>query len=109
MVTFRFDCDRIDNASFEFIPRVVWRAQHGAKVHRVFIAQDQTVDHMRSASWTPRYFSRNGWTPELEKELLGRAREKVRELVAAHQPPEGRDEVLVRIDQVIETARKELC
>ena len=74
-----------------------------------YITQEQTLDHMKSSTWIPRFFSRNGWTLEQEQALLGRAREKVRELVAAHQSPEGREEALVRIDQVIEAAKKELC
>jgi trimethylamine--corrinoid protein Co-methyltransferase len=74
-----------------------------------YLAHSHTVQHMRAASWTPRYFSRNGWTPKLEEQLLEKARAHVNELIAAHQAPPGKADQLARIDQVIQRARRELC
>jgi trimethylamine:corrinoid methyltransferase-like protein len=74
-----------------------------------YIAHDQTVMQMRASTWMPQAFSRNGWTAEAEKELLEKTRLRADEMISRHQPPEGRQEIMPRIDDVLDRAKAELC
>ena len=40
-MAFRFAGHRTDDAVFELLRCVIWRAQYGAQIHRVLIAQAQ--------------------------------------------------------------------
>ncbi|NJD01491.1 MAG: hypothetical protein FIA99_02555 [Ruminiclostridium sp.] len=74
-----------------------------------FLTQDHTLKHMKSSPWIPELLARNGWSPEVEEELLGKAIRKVNEIKASYIKPEGRGEGLAKARTVIERARKELC
>jgi len=74
-----------------------------------FLAHEHTISHMRSALWFPLCFSRNGYSPEIEKTALQEARKRVQDLVARHQAPEKGKDRLDQIDRIIQRAKTELC
>jgi trimethylamine:corrinoid methyltransferase-like protein len=75
---------------------------------RNFLQEDHTASFFRQASWLPAVFSRNGWTPEQDRQVKEKALRKVKELVAAYRKPTGREEPLARARTVVERARREL-
>jgi trimethylamine:corrinoid methyltransferase-like protein len=75
---------------------------------RNFLQEDHTASFFRQASWLPAVFSRNGWTPEQDRQVKEKALRKVKELVAAYRKPTGREEPLARARAVVERARREL-
>jgi trimethylamine:corrinoid methyltransferase-like protein len=75
---------------------------------RNFLQEDHTARHFRQSSWLPRFYSRNGWTPEEDQAVKDRALRKVKELVSAYRKPTGREDQLIRARAVVERARREL-
>jgi trimethylamine:corrinoid methyltransferase-like protein len=67
-----------------------------------------TLDHFRSL-WLPTYVDRRGWNgARSDREMLDRAQGKVTELLAEYRKPEGREDQLAKMREVVERARKKL-
>jgi trimethylamine--corrinoid protein Co-methyltransferase len=75
---------------------------------RNFLDDEHTVRHLRENAWMPDFYGRSGWTPEQDRDIVDKALGKVRELVAGHRKPEGREEQLAAARAVVDRARREL-
>lgn len=75
---------------------------------RNYLGERHTAAHLRQELWLPNFFGRNGWTAAEDETIKQRALAKVKELVAAHEKPTGRDEQLGAAREVVERARREL-
>ena len=74
-----------------------------------YMNQDHTLDHFRDDTWLPPTIDRSGYAgPEWEQGVLDRLQDKVDELIASYQKPEGREEQLAKMRKVVERARAEL-
>ncbi len=81
----------------------------GFGLDKTYMTQDHTLDHFRDDSWLPEIFDRSGYAgPEWEKAVLDRLQQKADELIASYQKPEGREDQLAKMREVVERARKEL-
>jgi trimethylamine:corrinoid methyltransferase-like protein len=80
----------------------------GFGLDRNFVEQDHTLAHFRRECWLPAFYGRNGWTPEDDQAVKDKALKKVKELVAAHRKPAGRDDQIAKAKAVVERARREL-
>ena len=75
-----------------------------------YMETDNTLQHYRSALWIPELLERLGWTGlKTEERVLGRARQKVNDLVASYKKPDVDEEKLAKMRQIVARARKELC
>jgi trimethylamine:corrinoid methyltransferase-like protein len=71
---------------------------------------DNTLRHYRSALWIPELLERLGWTGlKTEEQVLGRARQKVADLVASYKRPDVDEGKLEKMRQIVARARKKLC
>ncbi len=71
--------------------------------------QDHTLDHFRDDTWLPPTIDRSGYAgADWEEAVLDRLQNKVDALIAGYRKPEGREEKLVKMREVVERARKEL-
>lgn len=75
---------------------------------RNFLQEEHTAGRFRQEIWQPKFLGRNGWTPEEDQAAKDKALKKVKELMAAHRKPTGREEPLAKARAVLERARKEL-
>jgi trimethylamine:corrinoid methyltransferase-like protein len=73
-----------------------------------FLMTENTLEHMRSATWMPNSFSRDAWTPEADAAALARAAARVRELVSEYRKPEGREDQVAAARAVVERAKREM-
>ncbi|NOY81976.1 MAG: hypothetical protein GXP31_13345 [Kiritimatiellaeota bacterium] len=74
-----------------------------------YMNQDHTLEHFRDDTWLPATIDRSGYAgPEWEQGVLDRLQDKVDELIAGYRKPEGRDEQLAGMREVLERARREL-
>jgi len=80
----------------------------GYGVQRNYLETEHTMRHFRGCIWEPEFSSRRGWDHETEKEARHRALEKVKHLVSEYKKPEVDPDILSKVRQVIERARKEL-
>ncbi|MCK5802505.1 MAG: trimethylamine methyltransferase family protein [Lentisphaeria bacterium] len=73
-----------------------------------YMEEDHTISHLRQESWMPEFYGRNGWTPEEDQAVKDKALAKVKELVAAHRKPDGREDQLAAAKAVVARAKREL-
>jgi len=71
-----------------------------------FMSHSHTIKNMKGSSWIPEYFTREGWSPEIEEKTVKNALEKVKEIKAGYKKPEGREDKVEKAKQVIEKAKK---
>ena len=70
---------------------------------------DHTLRHFRSSLWLPALIDRSGYAgPESDREALGKAQQQFDGLLAQYEKPEGREEQLAAMRQVVDRARGEL-
>lgn len=67
-----------------------------------------TLVHLRDSQWLPELMDRSGWTADLEARVIERIRVRIRELLESYRKPEGREEQLAAMREVVERARKAL-
>jgi len=68
-----------------------------------------TLKHFRSSLWLPHILERSGWNGfQMEKRILEKAQNKVEELVNNYQKPEGREEKLAKMREIVSKAEKDL-
>jgi trimethylamine:corrinoid methyltransferase-like protein len=72
-----------------------------------FMSHDHTIKNMKESSWTPKYFTREGWSIEIEEKIIKNALERVKEIKATYKKPEGREDKVEKVRKVIEKAKKE--
>ena len=81
----------------------------GFGIGNSYLTKDHTLNHFRDDTWVPAILDRSGYAgPEWEQGILDRFQDKVDELIASHRKPEGRDDQLRRMREVVERARREL-
>ena len=81
----------------------------GFGMGKSYVNQDHTLDHFRDDTWLPPTIDRSGYAgPVWEQGVLDRLQDRVDELIASHQKPEGREHQLAAMREVVERARKEL-
>jgi trimethylamine--corrinoid protein Co-methyltransferase len=78
-------------------------------VGKNFLAQKHTVQHMRSEFFMPNLIDRrsyDAWSSDGSKTLVQKAREKTKWILANHQVPALEKETRMKLDAVIEKAKK---
>ena len=81
----------------------------GFGIGKTYMDQDHTLDHFRDDTWLPEILDRSGYAgPEWEKTVLDRLQQKADELIAGYQKPEGREDQLARMREVVKRAQREL-
>lgn len=78
-------------------------------VGKNFLAQKHTVQHMRSEFFMPNLIDRrsyDAWSSDGSKTLVQKAREKTKWILANHQVPALEKETQIKLDAVIEKAKK---
>ncbi|HOM80291.1 MAG TPA: trimethylamine methyltransferase family protein [Armatimonadota bacterium] len=74
-----------------------------------YLQTEHTLRLFRDSLWLPTLLDRTGWNgPSDEAAILQRTHAKVKELLAEYRKPEGREELLAAMRQVVEKARKKL-
>ena len=73
-----------------------------------FSACDHTIENMFSSSWIPDLISRNGWSPEIEKSSVEKAKKKVKELIENYKKPETNEDKIKQAEEVLARAKREL-
>ncbi|MCC6445258.1 MAG: trimethylamine methyltransferase family protein [Armatimonadetes bacterium] len=92
-----------DNIGMESILEV------GQGIKSTFLQSDHTLEHYRECLWLPQIFDRSGWNGfEFETQVLDRAQEKVDALIASYRKPEGREDKIAAMREVVDRARKRL-
>ena len=72
-----------------------------------YMGTDHTYRHFRSSLWLPELLERGGWVgAETEEQVVSRAQAKVNDLVASYRKPEVDEDLLARLRQVVERARR---
>jgi trimethylamine:corrinoid methyltransferase-like protein len=68
-----------------------------------------TLEHFRSL-WLPAYVDRRGWNGAAgDRAMLDRAQGRLVELLAEYRQPEGREDQLARLREVVARARRQLA
>ena len=81
----------------------------GFGIDKTYMDQDHTLDHFRDDTWLPPILDRSGYAgPEWEKAVLDKLQNKVDELIASYRKPEGREDTLAKMREVVERARTQL-
>jgi trimethylamine--corrinoid protein Co-methyltransferase len=80
----------------------------GLGLERSHIETDHTLAYLRDSLWLPALMGRSGWTPAQEREVVDAMRGKVRELLDSYVKPQGREDELDAMREVVERARGEL-
>ncbi len=74
-----------------------------------YLEADHTREHFRDCLWLPEIWDRSGYNGiEAERAILHHARERVASLLAEYVKPEGREDQLVALRQVLAKARGDL-
>jgi len=73
-----------------------------------FLESIHTMKNFRSSLWMPEFFNPEGWTPEIEKKSLEKAKAKIKEIINEYKKPEIDPEIIYKIRKIIERASKEL-
>lgn len=72
-----------------------------------FLQSDHTLQHFRRSVWLPELFPRAGWTGAGDElAILDRAQAKFQDLLQAYRQPEGREDQLAAMRQVLERAAR---
>lgn len=74
-----------------------------------FMEDDYTLDNFRAHLWIPEIFSRNGWSPEIDKKVCGDGMRKIEQLRSAYVKPADREDKLIKAREIVEKAKKQLC
>lgn len=75
-----------------------------------YLEARHTLEHFRECLWLPEFVDRSGYAgPQSDEAALAAAHARVQELVASHEKPEGREEQLAAMREVIQRARVALC
>ena len=78
-------------------------------IEKSYLETEHTLGHFRSCLWLPELIDRSGWNGhDWEDEILRKAQRKVNQLIAEHKKPEGREEKLAKMRQVVRRAKMEL-
>ena len=67
-----------------------------------FLLHDHTLKHLRSTQWRPNLLNRHGydnWAESGQNSLLDRARTKLHEIIAEHQPQPVPEDQAAKIQQ----------
>jgi len=81
----------------------------GIGIELSYLETMHTVRRFRDSLWLPRFMDRSGYAGfEREEEILARAADHVDELLAQYEKPEGREDHLAAMREVVERAKKEL-
>jgi len=70
-----------------------------------YLAEEHTLEHFRDEFWVPKLFDRRpyeAWENDGGKDLKSRCDDKVREILAKRQVPPLADDVLIKLDSLIE-------
>jgi trimethylamine--corrinoid protein Co-methyltransferase len=70
-----------------------------------FLTQMHTLDHLRSTQWQPKLISRVGfekWESSGRTSLLERGREKLQQILQAHQPVPIPDDQAKQIQELVD-------
>ena len=83
--------------------------QVGIGLTENYLATDHTALHFRTSCWLPELIDRSGWKgAATEQGVLQAAQDKLEQLLGQYEKPEGREEALGEMREVIERARKKL-
>ncbi len=81
----------------------------GVGLETNYMQTEHTLRHFRTACWLPEFIDRSGWNGfEHEEQILNNVQKRIDELLGQYEKPEGRQEQLEAMRQVIERARREL-
>lgn len=74
-----------------------------------YFETDHTLAHFRSSVWLPELLDRSGWNGfAAEEEVLAKTRARVNDLISQYEKPDGREDQLAAMRQVVERAKREL-
>jgi trimethylamine:corrinoid methyltransferase-like protein len=74
-----------------------------------YLEARHTLEHFRECLWLPEFVDRSGYAgPQSDEAALAAARARVQELVASVEKPEGREDKLEAMREVMAAARREL-
>ncbi|MDP6776286.1 MAG: trimethylamine methyltransferase family protein [Candidatus Latescibacteria bacterium] len=72
-----------------------------------YMGTDHTYRHFRSSLWLPQLLERAGWSgAETEEQVVRRAQDRVNDLIASYHKPDVDEDMLARLRQVIDRARR---
>ena len=81
----------------------------GVGIGSNFFESAHTLEHFRNCLWLPRIVDRSGWNGFAhERQALDRATAQVHDLLGRYEKPEGREEQLAAMREVLDRARREL-
>jgi len=81
----------------------------GVGLSRNYFETDHTLSHFRSSVWLPQLVDRSGWNGSAaEEEVLAQTGARVNDLISQYEKPEGREDQLAAMRQVVERAGREL-
>jgi trimethylamine:corrinoid methyltransferase-like protein len=81
----------------------------GLGLERSYLETEHTLRNFRECLWLPELTDRSGWIGyDGEEKMLQKAHSKVESLLAEYEKPEGREDKLAAMRQVVERARKHL-
>ena len=81
----------------------------GAGVGASHVQTEHTLRHHRASLWRPRLMDRSGWAgADAEEEILRTTNAQVKDLIAGYRKPEGREDQLARMREVVDRARRDL-
>jgi len=70
---------------------------------------EHTLRHFRSSLWLPQLLDRSGWNGfEMEEKILEKAQRKIEETISHYEKPEGREDRLAQMQEVLEKAKRNL-
>lgn len=71
-----------------------------------YISREKTLNIMTKSTWLPAVWPRSGWSPEEEEKSKQKCHAKIQRLLNDYKPPEGREELLPKIDAIIKKAKE---
>lgn len=81
----------------------------GLGLERNYFESQHTLQHFRRCLWLPEWIDRSGWNGFAHEEaILNAAQAKFEALLAEYRPPEGREDQLAALQQVLQKARRDL-
>ncbi|MFQ5809110.1 MAG: trimethylamine methyltransferase family protein [Armatimonadota bacterium] len=81
----------------------------GLGLQRNYLETEHTLRNFRECLWLPELIDRSGWNGAAnEDKMLRKAHSRAESLVGEYTKPEGREEKLVAMREVVERARKHL-
>jgi len=84
-------------------------AEVGSGLETNYLVADHTARNFRRCLWLPELIDRSGWRgSESEEAAIGRALGRVGELLGQYRKPEGREDQLAAMREVLDRARRHL-